>query len=254
MVGLFQHPREGMALRAIYLLCRPLGQEAVRAASAYRVVSERLSREGCGVLRFDYHGTGDAPGEEVAQSLTDWTEDIVTAHEHLAGGDRTMVNWLGMGLGATLALSAAARVRTPPQHLVLWEPVLDGPGYVQTLIAAHREELTREFGHPWERLATLGKVTEPTVPGNVLGFEMGPELARQLMDLKEIDVSAALHKGTSIVCAVHDEHRGRVSDLPEGYRLKMHTVESRTDWMSSQALGTAIVPPDLLRVLMSTLT
>lgn len=149
VVGVLQHARKGTSLRARYLLCRPLDQEAVRSAAAFRVLSERLSRESCDVLRFDYHGTGDSPGEEQDQSLAGWAKDLLAAHEQLEPGSAVPVNWFGMGLGATLALRAAEHAITPPRHLVLWEPVLDGASYVQALLSAHREELAREFGHPW---------------------------------------------------------------------------------------------------------
>jgi uncharacterized protein len=253
MVGVFQQARSGRPPRARYLLCRPLGQEAVRSASVFRVLSDRLAREGCDVLRFDYHGTGDSPGDEDHQSIEQWVEDTLAAHEQLDPGKGVPVNWFGMGLGAALALRSALRVRALPAQLVLWEPVLDGPEYLRTLLQAHRAELVREFAMPWPRLIDSGKVTEPTVPGDVLGFDIGPRLADDLQRLNTVSLEPVLLRGIRITCAVHVEKRPLFAGLSANPALKMHTVESRTNWMLSQAMGTAIVPPDLPRTLLSTL-
>jgi pimeloyl-ACP methyl ester carboxylesterase len=253
MVGVFQQAQTGTAVRARYLLCRPLGQEAVRAAAAFRVLSDRLAREGCDVLRFDYHGTGDSPGEEGSQSIAEWVEDTLAAHEQLEPGSGVPVNWFGMGLGATLALRSALRARALPAHLVLWEPVLDGRAYSETLLKAHRAELVREFAMPWKRLIESGKVTEPTLPGDVLGFDIGPRLAEELQRLDDTVLGPALQLGIRVTCAVHAEQRPLFSRHSKNPLLKLHTVEARTNWMLSQEMGTAIVPPDLPRTLLSTL-
>lgn len=254
MVGVLQQARESTPLRARYVLCRPLGQEAVRTAAVYRVLSDRLAREGCEVLRFDYHGTGDSPGEEDQQSLSDWVEDTLAAHEQMAApGSNVPVNWFGMGLGATLALRAALRAKSPPANLVLWEPVINGARYVQTLKDAHRAELTRELGHPWPRLLQQGKVSEPTLPGDVLGFEIGPRLADDLKSLPDLALAPALRRGIQVTCCIHEEHRPALATTEESGLLRLHTVAERINWMSSQAMGTAIVPPDLPRTLLSTL-
>jgi uncharacterized protein len=253
MVGVHQKARGEAPARARFLLCRPLGQEAVRTSAVFRVLADRLAREGCDSLRFDYHGTGDSPGEEHQQSLADWIDDTLAAHEQLEPGTGVSVIWFGMGLGGTLALRSALRARAPPTHLVLWEPVLDGKTYAQTLLEAHRAELVREFGEPWQRLLQIGKVVEPTLPGDVLGFDIGQQLADDLQQLQDFTLAPALRRGIRVTCAVPAEQRPLFAGLEGNSLLKLHTIESRTNWMSSQAMGTAIVPTDLPRTLLSTL-
>lgn len=254
MVGVFQSAASDGAPRVRFLLCRPLGQEAVRTAAIYRVVGERLARERCESLRFDYHGTGDSPGKEEDQSISGWLDDTLAAHEQLqAGGDDAPVIWFGMGLGATLALRAALRARKPPAQLVLWEPVLDGPTYVRQLMEGHQRELVRMFRVPWDRLLDIGKVVEPELPGDILGFQVGPSLADELLALRDVQVAPALRRGVRVLCALRGEQRGPFADLENHPEFRLHNVEQITDWMSSQAMGTAIVPPDLLRAVLSTL-
>lgn len=253
MVGVYQQARGRAALRACFLLCRPMGQEAVRTAAVYRVLADRLAREGCASLRFDYHGTGDSPGEESDQTLSGWIGDTLDAHEQLAPGQGVPVIWFGMALGATLALRAAPRARILPSQLVLWEPVLDGADYASTLIEAHRAELAREFDVPWSRLLSSGKAVEPTLPGDILGFDIGPALADELQQLKEVSLAPPLRRGIRVTCAVQPGQRASLASLEGNAQLRLHNVEQRIDWMSSQAMGTAIVPPDLTRTLLSTL-
>ena len=256
MVGVLQQASPKTPLRTRYLLCRPMGQESVRAAAVFRVLSDRLAREGCEVLRFDYHGTGDSAGDEEQQTLNDWVADIQAAHAQIAVDSTVPVNWFGMGLGANLALRAALTTQSPPGHLVLWEPILDGATYVQALLAGHKAELAREFGHPWKRLIQMGKVSEPALPGDVLGFQVGPQLTRDLHNLNDFTLSPALQRGIQVTCCVREEAQqaGLASTSGAHPLLKLQTVAERINWMSSQAMGTAIVPPDLPRTLLATLS
>jgi len=254
VVGVLQHARPGAPPRPSFLLCRPFAQEATRTASMYRVLSDRLAREGCEVLSFDYHGTGDSPGEEAEQGLRGWVQDIVAAHEQLCQPGGPAVHWFGMGLGATLATQAAARVARPPAHLVLWEPVVDGARYVQALFDGHRDELAREFSRPWGQLLRQNRAVEPHLPGDVLGFMVGATLADDLGRLSGLPLGAALRRGVRTVCVAGDEDRAALAGLAadSGGLLTLQALETRTNWMSSQAMGSAVVPPEVPRTLLNT--
>jgi len=253
-VGVLQHPPEGMARRAAWLLVRPMGQEAVRTAAVYRVLSERLARAGCIVLRFDFHGTGNAPGEEGQQSLEGWVDDTLAAHECLRQEGVPNVHWFGMGLGANIMLRAALRATQPPAHLVPWEPIWQGRDYIDALKAGHRDELRRELAYPWEKLLAKGLVTEPQLPGDILGFQIGAQLANDLITLDPFEtlLRTALQSGLAITCAAQAEHLPMLDALRQP-GLTAQPIAERTNWLSSQAMGTAIVPPEMPRVLLSTL-
>ena len=60
--GWLHRPTDADAAGAV-LLCPPLGYEYICAYRVYRLLAERLADEGFVVLRFDYHGTGDATGD-----------------------------------------------------------------------------------------------------------------------------------------------------------------------------------------------
>lgn len=252
MVGLLVRGRTGVPPRPAFLLCRPFGQEGTRTAAMFRVVADRLARGDSTVLTFDYHGTGDSPGEEVDQSLANWSLDIEAAHQVLAAESDCPVYWFAMGLACHPALRAAARMTHPPAHLVLWEPVLDGPAYAERLFAAHRQELEHEYHHPWQWLLRQGWVREPEIPGDVLGFDVGPQLAEEIRVLPPLPFASALRRTVGVTCGIHEESESLLSSLPGAGHVRVARIESRTNWMRSQAMGSAIVPPEMLRTLLST--
>jgi len=257
-VGLIQHPGDGPAPQGAFLLARPMGLAATRSASMYRVLADRLSRTGATVMRFDYHGTGDSPGEEADQSLADWSRDVEEAHACLAAPGQASapahVDWFGMGLGANLMLQAALRVPEPPRRLVLWEPIADGPAHLQALLAAHRREMAMQLAQDWPELIAQGQVQEPSLPGSVLGFHMGPQLVNDLQNLPTLAhwLYLAIERGIDLtVCAPEAATQAWSQSLPATTRERLHwaPLQTSTNWLSSEAMGAAVVPPELNRIL-----
>jgi uncharacterized protein len=253
VLGLLQHPQPGKSPRAAVLMCRPFGQEAVRTAPIYRAMSDRLAREGCFVLTIDYHGCGDSPGEPDDQALTDWAGDAIAADMQLRSDAPGLPrHWFAMGLGATSVALGAQRAEPAVACLVLWEPVDDGPSYLERLLGAHRSELAREMQRPWHVLASRGGEAEPAVPGSVLGFVVGAKLHRELSELSDLPLRSVAQRGTRLVLAHRQAQLERYAGAGIS-NLSLHAVETPTDWLSIEALGTAIVPQEIPRILLSTL-
>lgn len=254
-VGILQTPPGDCAIAAKALLVRPFGLEATRSASMLRVLSERLARTGVEVLRFDYHGTGDSPGEESDQSLSGWAQDILAAHTSLQSPPWVgPVHWFAMGLGANIALQAALRSAPAPRHLMLWEPVAEGLQYTEHLRQAHKAEMAMQLGWAWPILRRRGMVKEPTLPGSVLGFDMGEQLLNDLRQLAPLEtwLPEVLLRGIAVSVMASDELLERLAPLTKAHTaapLTLHPLQARTNWMSSQATGTAVVPPELLALL-----
>lgn len=257
-VGLILQPDEPVSEHGAFLLARPMGLAATRSASMYRVLADRLARTGATVMRFDYHGTGDSPGEEADQSLTDWSRDIEEAQACLLDATSPAglrhVDWFGMGLGANLMLQATLRVPRPPRRLVLWEPLANGPEHVQQLLDAHRREMAMQLDLPWSQLLANGQVREPRVPGSVLGFRIGEQLANDLNNLASPThwLPMAVERGTEVtVCAPDAVVQAWSASLPEAvrHRISWVALQTATNWLSSEAMGAAVVPPELNRIL-----
>jgi pimeloyl-ACP methyl ester carboxylesterase len=145
------------------VLCSPWGPEYVHAHRVMRQLAIRLAGAGIDTLRFDFFGTGDSAGEMVDADLGTWEADIELAMDELrdivASPRLTLI---GLRLGATLAARVAARHPGDVDALVLWDPILSGPGY----------------------LASLGAAAAPAPSGpplTVRGFPMTSELHRDLL-------------------------------------------------------------------------
>lgn len=246
LYGVYHPPAPANRTALQVLLCAPFGQEAVRTHRLHRLLAEQLARQGFHVMRFDYHGTGESSGEDTEGSLAQWQEDILAAQEEL--GRRTRARetvWVGARLGGTLALLASARSATPPLRIVLWEPVLDGPTYVQELAVAHVKHTFDPFIHRHKPQAELRH--------EALGIGVSDAWLTEMrsVSLERIHPSclqACYHVATAPTPAAQ-----RLSE-----RLQAHGADWRylptqahMDWHTEEAGGSALAPPELLRLLTS---
>lgn len=248
MLGMLSSPGTSRGDTA-FLLCNPYGQEAVRSKPMYRAFADRLLREGVHALRFDYHGTGDSPGDEEPQTLAEWVRDTLCACATLRQATRARrLHLFGIGLGATIAARAALAIDPAPERLILWEPIFDGTAYVQALLDAHREELAFAFGEDWATLKVALGEAEPAVPGCVLGFSIGPELARELGELRGLPLDALAARGCKVECALREPQ-----SRPAHACIAWHVVEEPVNWMSNEAMSTAIAPREIQAALLGAL-
>ncbi|MEO8154840.1 MAG: alpha/beta hydrolase [Rhizobacter sp.] len=194
------HTAEGVAARdSVAVICNPLGYEYVHSHRTLRHLADDLARIGVPALRFDYDGTGDSPGTDMApERLTRWLQDIQTAMavaRTLSG--RSRVCLIGLRLGATLAALTASR--TPVDSLVLWSPCVSGRRYVREMQA-----LAQAAGLP-ER-ADAGTLESA-------GFLMSAETQQELKAIQVLGLPAQVSRGALIVAR---------DDMNEDHHLSDH--------------------------------
>ncbi|MCW7537503.1 alpha/beta hydrolase [Aquabacterium sp. A7-Y] len=252
MFGLHHPAAVRLAPATAVLLCNPFGQEAVRTHRLFKVLAERLARAGMDVLRFDYHGTGESPGDDTAGDLAGWVADIGTAHEELLRRcSPEQVVWVGVRLGATLAALACGSVRRAPDRVVLWEPLAHGADYLELLARKHVEALEDNFGQPqpearaWLATHRLDELDE------AIGFGLSPRLRQQLMRLEPASFSGV--SGLRWTVIAEPGNRG-AGELAERFRSAGQPVEwldfaHSFEWTSEEALNTALVPAEALQLL-----
>jgi len=246
-VGILAVP-EDRTPRQSWLFLSPFGQEAIRTAPMYRSLADRLVRADCAVLRFDYHGTGDAAGEVADQSLDDWVDDACHAMELLRSTSGVpRITMFGVGLGATIAALAAVKRSNGVAALLLWEPVIDGPEYLTALISSHKREVALGFDMPWPAVRAKFDEPEPEAPGNLVGFEVGAQLATQISHTTSLPLIELAHRGVRSVIASRqkDSQHGVASHS----MVQFVAIEMATDWMANEALGTALVPQQLIALI-----
>jgi hypothetical protein len=253
MFGLF-HPGEGVpAGGRAALLCNPFGQEAVRGHRVYRVLAERLARKGIPTLRFDYHATGDSPGDDEDGDLLGWTADVRTAlRELVARSGATSTICVGSRLGAALAIRASAGAESL-RRLVLWDPVVDGAAYLAQLRVKHVEALESSFSvaDPAWNARLAGDPTAFT--DEAIGFGISPALRSQIAQLGPHSLALPPGVDTHVVAAPGDmaAQQWFTSLQARGVGARMWPLDEAFDWTASERKNSPLVPPKALATLLS---
>jgi pimeloyl-ACP methyl ester carboxylesterase len=214
------------------LLCNPLGQEALRCHRAFRLLADKLATIGVPSLRFDYFATGDSPGDDGEGDLARWHRDVLLAHEALAlRSGAARIVWIGLRLGACVAMTAAALAPTPPARVILWDPVLDGRRYLEEL-RAHHAFWTRRRG----------------VQSEALGFLLPEHLREQVAAIYLPALLADCENELAVVIAEGIPGRQRLLELLARLRPATPSVVTRQHivWCSNEALGSQWVPNEAI--------
>lgn len=257
LFGLY-HPAQGGADGGLALLiCPPFGHEAIRSHRLFRALADRLAQAGAAVLRFDYFGTGDAPGDDTDGEFEGWRRDVCAAHEELRRrtGARRIV-WLGARLGATLAVLAARNGRCDPARLLLWDPILSGTTYLQELRQHHVDTLQRSFCTPdpaWRRRLAQDP---DAFTDQTLGFAIAPALLQQLRNLRPDGLRLTpLHE--TLVLADNDDtvvQRWCRDQAARQLPVRFASFKHRLRWTSDPHPRDAMVPAEALQGLLSSIS
>lgn len=250
LYGVHHPAAPGPAPRSAVLLCNPFGQEAVRTHRMYRVLAERLARSGVHVLRFDYLGTGESSGDDGDGHLALWQDDLIAAHRELHRRSmRAKVTWVGARLGATLAALAASREPALAERLLLWEPVLDGAAYLDTLVHDHARALARSYS------LVPDAFQRPPVH-ELMGFEVSPLLLAQLRALNATAVAPLQARAVTLVAPPDhaDTQALALAYREAGVRPDVVPFTHAFDWTSEEAINTALVPHEAVQLIADTVT
>lgn len=171
-----------------WVYCSPFGNERTNSQRLGFAWARALAETGSWVLRFDYRGTGDSRGAFPDFIVDDYLEDIERAREELEriSGVRCR-GLMGLRLGASLAAVAVARSGRE-LDLVMWEPVLDGARYRDSLLRiAIANELVHHGGHGQTRDELRRRITEGGSV-SVDGFELKERMFESLasVDLRSL--------------------------------------------------------------------
>jgi pimeloyl-ACP methyl ester carboxylesterase len=241
LVGMLHGPADDGARRFGVLICPPFGQEGVRTHRLLRVLADRLVRDGFHVLRFDYYGTGESMGDDEEATLEGSVRDVLLAAaelEHHAACVRSV--WIGLRLGGSAALLAAASTARPPDRLVLCDPVLYGTAYLQVLQDAHRETRRTSYSlRAWQPPDEAGGTLD------AIGFAFGAAMQRELQALRADPVAPRPVRETSVV-TTPPAPGCPVPVLAGATAVALHEPFA---WTSEEAINTALVPADLVAAL-----
>lgn len=253
MVGVLHTPT-GQPQQEAVLLCNPFGQEAIRSHRLFRVVAERLARQGCHVMRFDYFATGDSAGDDGEGDIDGWLGDILAADEELRRRSGSLrITWLGLRLGASMAALASRRSGYPLHRLVLWDPIVDGSAYLNELAEAHINACRSSFGVRWQIEPGLRARVMREADSEALGFSLPPRLREQIGELSPPEVAAARAEHIALLAEPGLpglDALSRYAAQP-GRSFSTQTSDTKIDWTTNEATDSSIVPPGSLKALLS---
>lgn len=250
LFGIFHPAQAGPASGTAVLICPPFGKEGLRSHRFFKVLAERLATKGMAALRFDYHGSGDSPGDENDGDLDGWRRDLAVAHEELRRrAPRARIVWVAARLGATLAVLAARNGRCDPARLVLWEPIVDGRRYGRFLREQHILAADATFCIPdlaWRR-ELLARPDD--MPEEALGTALSVRLRRQLMAVVPGSLAlTGMHETLVLADQADTEAAQWAADqqarsMPVQFSYFRHSLV----WTADPFPNSAMVPPAALQ-------
>ncbi len=253
LFALHHAPAEGSARGEGVVLCNPFGQEAIRSQRLYKVLAERLTRQGLHCLRFDYFGSGDSDGDDHEADMESWIADVQRAADELArrSGCR-QISLFGIRWGATIAALAAARLQPVPLRLALWDPLVDGARYLRDLAAAHVAAGPVAYGAQWDINTTLRSEVGAEAAREALGFPLDERLKSQIGN---VTAAAFASLNANRVCLLGREDAPALASLKSVLAnratVSTHAIASNIDWMSDEAMNSSLVPADALQAITS---
>lgn len=197
------HPARRPSQRGV-VICAPWAREYLLSHPTLKMLAHKLADSGSHVLRFDYYATGDSAGDGREGHRDQWLEDISVAIDELqAIAGVTEIALVGMRYGATLAAMTAG-ARRDLSHLVLWDPIVDGHGF----------------------LAEQGVGDGPFTEVDVLGAVLTPRLRSDFSSVTTATFNAALPR-TLVVSTGADDAIAAVADA-----MRMQGVDCSVERVS----------------------
>ncbi len=256
LFGLYQEPLAHAARGESILLCNPFGQEAIRSHRLFKVLADRLCRDGFHVLRFDYFGTGDSAGNDDEVSIAGFIADLLLADDELLRrSGRAKRSWIGLRLGASVAAAASAKAGVAPQRMVLWEPVIDGTNYLAELEYAHDVALEDAYGSRCTTDATLKSQFARESGNEVLGFPLTAIFREELrsLSLDSFAASTALTVDIFVNGAVPIA-AGSEPQINLERQFQLRGIEARSKliakqitWTADEMMNASTVPGEVLQ-------
>ncbi len=220
------------------LICNGLPHEYLRTHRMLKQLAVQLARQGVGVMRFDYPGTGDSWGHTTDATLDNWTASIAAAMEELealSAADRFAILSVRAG---TLICSQASLPGITVSRRICLDPVLDGASYLQSLTQAHAGMLADPLR--FEKPRSDYRNARHT---ELLGNEYSPAFIARLQQLR-LD-AATLAPGHTLIST-------RNQDPPGGVQAQ-HRLDVDCRWFDGAALETQIVLPGLANLILEAL-
>lgn len=201
----FHHPSQ-TATKAVVMCC-PLGEEKLWSHRVFHSLARELASSGIAAVRFDYRGEGDSDRDFEDTDLETRTIDACLAVDSIRASEPylTDLTLLGLRFGTCVAARTAA-LRNDVTRLILWEPVLDGTAYMQSVLRInlmYQMALHRRVVQDRDALAARLHAGESA---NIEGYELTRPLYDQVVAFTLKDALRGFQGDTLLVQITQGDH------------------------------------------------
>lgn len=236
LFGIHHQPTVSQFRNSAVVLCNPVGFEYSRVHSLYRHLAKKLAFNGYHVLRFDYYATGDSSGYSHEVSIEQCLKDIALSCDEIKTISATKkITIIGCRMGASLAVSAAKNYKL--NHLVLWDPVINGEQYLRELQAMQKKMRVDPDRFDMNYLSDAADENE------LIGHPFTPELRNEIkrINLKNIEQTKA--RKIDILCyednVCSDE---LVCDGKFAEKASVYCFDAYADWAVIDKIESRVLP------------
>jgi exosortase A-associated hydrolase 2 len=221
--------------RGGFLFCHAFAEEKLWAHRVYVSYARRLASQGWTVLRIDFRGEGDSDRAFEQTDVDTRLEDIRAALDVLRAElpPGAPLGLLGLRLGATLAAKAASERDSGVTRLILWDPVVKGGPYMQSVLLVNlayqmalHKKVVEDRKVLVERLQGGGTV-------NIEGYALSGSFFQQASALDLVEMLSRF-RGQGLVVQIGPEDgpvRRELADLATGNeRLALRRAAEEPFW------------------------
>jgi exosortase A-associated hydrolase 2 len=183
-------PRGAMRKHAVLYL-PPFAEEMNRARRVAALQARALAEAGIGMLVLDPYGTGDSGGEFADARWETWRSDCQRATDWLASQGYQRISFLGLRLGALLALDATVQSHISLDRVVLWQPVLRGDQMMTQFLRLRLAAELAGGARSGEGTADIRKQLAANKTVEIAGYDLHHHLVAAIDRLKLVDLGIA---------------------------------------------------------------
>lgn len=160
------------------------GEEMNKSRRMLALQARAFAEHGYSVLILDLFGTGDSFGDFGEATWDIWLQNIDTAIEWLKQQGANTVTLWGLRTGALLAMDYACGNRQKIDHLLCWQPVLNGDTFVTQFLRLRVAAAIMDTNAPREKTSDLKRQLLEGQALEVAGYWLNPDLIVPLLALR----------------------------------------------------------------------
>jgi len=178
------HPSAaGTPRRRGVVFVHPFAEEMNKARRMAALQARRFAAAGFSVLQIDLHGCGDSTGDFADARWGSWVRDVKAAVHWLKERIGSSVSLWGLRLGALLAVDVARDPTIGIDHLLLWQPVINGSQFLTQFLRLRLAGEMLASGAATTGIQELNAELGRGRSLEIAGYALHPELASAIQQL-----------------------------------------------------------------------